>query len=342
MSNPGPIVIHGAGSIGCYIGGWLAAAGAPVIYLGRSGIREEIAAHGMLLTGQEGRQCGFQPREVDYRTDPQVLSEARLILVAVKSLGTQAAAEEIRRHARQDALVVSLQNGLRNATALRAALRDKRVLAGMVPFNVVHRGPGHWHCGTSGNLQIEASPLLADYLPWFAQAGLPVTESADIAATQWGKLLLNLNNPINALSGLPLREQLAQAAYRRCLAFCVEEALHCLNGAGIRPRAVGPVPPEEMVRLLRLPDDEYQLVVGARQKIDAAARSSMWEDLEHGRPTEVDYLNGEVVALAKALGQSAPCNAMALALVHAAEHGGRRDWGGGELLQQLVSGMTDS
>jgi 2-dehydropantoate 2-reductase len=256
--------------------------------------------------------------------------------VTVKSEGTPNAIAEIQRHAREDVPVVSLQNGVRNVAALRAGLGDARVVAGMVPFNVAHTKAGHWHRGTSGELHVEYGPLLDPYVPWFEKAGLPVVRMADVVGTQWGKLLLNLNNPINALSGLPLRVQLGESGYRQCLALCIEEALQCITEAGIAlPADIGLVPPAELITLLRLPDEDYGRQVGQRHKIDEQARSSMWEDLEQGRPTEIEYLSGEIVALAATLGREAPFNAKARALIRAAERGGRRDWTGPELLQQF-------
>jgi 2-dehydropantoate 2-reductase len=69
--------------------------------------------------------------------------------------------------------------------------------------------------------------------------------------------------------------------------------------------------------------------------IDPLARSSMWEDLQAGRATEIDWLNGEVVGFAQSLGRSAPVNGRLVALVRAAEKGGRRDWNGEDLLAEL-------
>jgi 2-dehydropantoate 2-reductase len=69
--------------------------------------------------------------------------------------------------------------------------------------------------------------------------------------------------------------------------------------------------------------------------IDPLARSSMWEDLELGRATEVDWLNGEVVRLAQKQGRRAPVNARLVELIREAEQGGRRDWSGPELLAEL-------
>ena len=69
--------------------------------------------------------------------------------------------------------------------------------------------------------------------------------------------------------------------------------------------------------------------------MDPLARSSMWEDLEAGRQTEVDWINGEVLRLAESLGQSAPINERLVALIRSAESGGRRDWEAMELLADL-------
>ena len=69
--------------------------------------------------------------------------------------------------------------------------------------------------------------------------------------------------------------------------------------------------------------------------IDPLARSSMWEDLEAGRRTEVDWLNGEIVRLARGQDRAAPVNARLVELVRAAEAGGERNWRGAALLADL-------
>ena len=86
---------------------------------------------------------------------------------------------------------------------------------------------------------------------------------------------------------------------------------------------------------LRLPDWLFRRVARQMVAIDPLARSSTWEDLEAGRPTEVDWINGEVVRLAETLGRTAPVNARLVALVKAAERRGRRDWNGVSLYRAL-------
>jgi 2-dehydropantoate 2-reductase len=134
---------------------------------------------------------------------------------------------------------------------------------------------------------------------------------------QWGKLLLNLNNPVNALSGLPLRAQLLDRDCRRVLAALQQEALGLLQLAGVRPAQLTPLPPQRLPTVLRLPNWLFTRVAARMLRIDAQARSSMADDLARGRGTEIDALCGEVVRLAHQLGREAPLNQAISALVKA-------------------------
>ncbi|MDX2971380.1 ketopantoate reductase C-terminal domain-containing protein [Kribbella solani] len=227
-----------------------------------------------------------------------------------------------------------LQNGVRNGDVLRAGLPEQVVVPGMVPFNVVNRGGGVFHQGTEGALDVQRDGALAPYAEWFERAGLPLTQHDELLPVQWAKLLLNLNNPINALSNLPLRDELSQRAYRRCLAAAQSETLALLDAAGIRPARLLTLPMQRLPSVLRLPDFVFRRVAGAMLAIDPLARTSMWEDLEAGRPTEIDYLNGEVVRLAASLDRSAPVNQRLVELIRAGEQS-RRSWSGAELLAEM-------
>jgi 2-dehydropantoate 2-reductase len=330
------IAIFGAGSIGTYVGGALLASGADVVLIGRARMQSSVARHGLTLTDLNGHRHQLTPDQVPYTQDPAALATADLILVTVKSADTPAAAQAIGAHARTTATVLSLQNGIGNADTLREALPGRTVLAGMVPFNVVQLLEGCLHRGTEGEMAVEASPALAPWHAAFKAAQVPLLEHADFAAVQWGKLLLNLNNPVNALSGLPLKTELSQRAYRRCLALLIDEARAVLRVAGIRPAKVARVGPGLLPTLLRLPDALFTRVAATMLRIDPQARSSMWEDLQAGRRTEVDYLNGAVVKLAQSLGLKAPANERLVALMRAAEAGTQPALSGTALWQALT------
>jgi 2-dehydropantoate 2-reductase len=329
------IAIFGAGSMGAYVGGALLAAGADVVLIGRARMRQRIMRHGLLLSDLHGRKMSFDGAQVPYTQAPAVMATADLILVTVKSGDTAAAAAAIQVYAKPSALILSLQNGIGNMDTLRKVLSGHTVLAGMVPFNVVQISDGRLHRGTEGELMVEASPAIQVWRNVFSDAHLPLVEHNDFIAVQWGKLLLNLNNPVNALSGLPLKTELSQRAYRRCLALLIEEALRTLHAAGIRPAKVARVGPQLLPKLLRLPDAIFKRIASAMLRIDPEARSSMWEDLQAGRRTEVDYLNGAVVQLAEAVGSQAPANRRITELIRDAEKGNLPTLSGADLYRAM-------
>ncbi|MBV8634193.1 MAG: 2-dehydropantoate 2-reductase, partial [Burkholderiaceae bacterium] len=248
------IAILGAGSIGAYLGGCLIAAGADVVLIGRASMAQKIAAHGLHTSDLQGRKHDLAAAQIRYEQNPEVLGEADLILVTVKSADTAEAAQLIAANAGGGTLIISFQNGIGNAEVLRATLPHCPVLGGMVPFNVVQMEGNRLHRGTEGELMLEAAPALEGWKDIFAKAGLPLIERTDFLEVQWGKLLLNLNNPINALSGLPLKTELSQRAYRRCLAASIEEAVSVLQAAGIEPAQIGRIAPRKLPMVLRLPD----------------------------------------------------------------------------------------
>jgi 2-dehydropantoate 2-reductase len=331
------IAVFGAGSIGLYVGGALLAGGTDVVLIGRARMQDSVARYGLTLTDLNGHRSHFKPDQVPYVEDPAALASADLILVTVKSAETASAAKTLQVHASPSASVLSLQNGIGNAGTLRGSLPGWTVLAGMVPFNVVQLTEGRLHRGTEGEIAVEASPVLAPWHAAFKAAHVPLLEHADFAAVQWGKLLLNLNNPVNALSGLPLKTELSQRDYRRSLALLIDEARAVLRVAGIHPTKVARVGPNLLPTLLRLPDILFTRVAAAMLRIDPQARSSMWEDLQAGRRTEVDYINGAVVALAHSVGLQAPANERMVALMRGAERGTQPALSGGGLWQALTT-----
>jgi len=328
------ICIYGAGAIGCYLGGRLAAGGADVGFIGRPGIGEELRQHGLTLTHYDGRDWRVAPEAIAFSTEPGATATADLILVTVKSGATAQAAAELAGVIHPNAVVISFQNGIGNADTLRAALPNHAVLAGMVPFNVVKRAPGAFHQASEGEPEIEDSAALAPFLADFARAGFALQRHRDMLPVQWAKLLFNLNNAINALSGLPLQQELAQRGYRRCLALAQAEALALLKQAGIEPARLTPLPAGWIPTLLCLPDALFIRLARKMLAIDPSARSSMADDLAAGRRTEIDWINGEVVSLAQRLGRLAPVNQRLVSFVRAAETNGAR-WSGKALLAEL-------
>ncbi len=333
-------VVLGAGVIGCYLGGRLAAAGQAVTLVGRPRLTEAMALQGLTVSDLDGYLAHVAPQQLrlanslaaGWPAAPD--TEPTVVLLCVKGGATASAARELAACCPAGTVVLSLQNGVENVVRIKAEAPQLVALAGMVPYNVVMPGPTQVHRATTGTLRLARHPMTEAMLPLMAAAGLPTALSDDMRAVQWGKLLLNLNNPINALSGLPLREQLLQRDYRRVLAALQLEALAALKAAGIVPAKVASAPPRALPYVLGLPNWLFTRVAARLLRIDASARSSMWDDLQQGRVTEIDDLCGAVVRLAVRHGVAVPCNAAMAELVMAHRLG--QSWTGAALRQAVM------
>jgi 2-dehydropantoate 2-reductase len=316
------IAVLGAGSIGCFVGGCWQFAGLDVRFVGRPGFARDISKHGLTLSDYSGWQAGIAPGDVDYTCEADALADADIIALCVKSGATAAAARQIAEHACNGALVISLQNGVSNVDVLERELGDGfTVVRGMVSYNVAYLGEGRFHKGVAGEIWAEDRPMVRELAEKTAGSPASLRLSGDMLGVAWGKLLINLNNAVNALSGLTLIEQLGQRDYRRVVAASMTEGLALLHRAGIRPAKTGPVSPQLLPKVIAAPDWLFNKLFLKLQKIDARARSSMADDLAAGRRTEVDYLNGELVRLAGELGMDAPINRKVVELIRKAEGG---------------------
>lgn len=316
------IGVMGAGAVGCYVGGRLTQApGLPVVFVGRDRTRDELRASGLTLTDLDGGTVNVQPAEIAFETTPEALSSCDVVLCCVKSRHTGEVGETLARVMQRDAIVISLQNGVGNAEVLRRRLPDHTVLAGIVGFNVVALGKGVFRHTTKGALMVEASPerRIEALLDGLSRVGFEVESHVDLRPHQWTKLLVNLSNAVSALSGAPTRDMVLEPGYRRIVAAVMNEGVAVLRRAGHRTAKLRGIPVGALPRLLRLPTPLVRLVARQQLQADPEARSSMWQDLDSGRATEVDYLNGEIVRIAERHGVPAPINRRIVELVHEVE-----------------------
>lgn len=321
------IVIAGAGSVGCYLGAQLAAAGRNVTLLLREPLAQAITRHGLRVSDLDGSSTPVPAGAFTLTADPQrALAGAGVVLVTVKSRHTKEMGELIGKYAPAHSIVVSLQNGVDNAKVLTESLGDRHpVVSGMIPFNVVQtRTEGqapHVHRASSGTILTgRGVPGLRELLD---VPSATLAEHDDIDAVLWGKLLINLNNALNALSGQPLAAELADRRWRLLLRGQMREAFPVLKAAGIRAAPIEGVHPRLVAFALRLRDPLFKLVAGRMLAVNPAARSSMWEDLEARRPTEIDYIQGTIVRLAEKHGLSVPLNRRVMQRIKEAEQDGK-------------------
>ena len=183
----------------------------------------------------------------------------------------------------------------------------------MVPFNVAYLGGGHFHKGVAGKLYADDLPATRALSEAVGNGPAALALSKDMVGMAWGKLLINLNNAVNALSGMPLLEHCSEHDYRRVVAASQREGLRLLKRAGIRPAKVGSAPPRFLPLAIGSPDWLFNNCLPQGVEDRCGARSSMADDLAARRKTEIDYINGELFALGRAAaGRIRPSTARSL------------------------------
>ncbi|MEM1040926.1 MAG: 2-dehydropantoate 2-reductase [Pseudomonadota bacterium] len=314
MTTIGPyrVAVIGAGAIGCYVGTRLAAGGCDVTFLGRGWLQEAAATGGLSAQTMDGNRVALAPGLANVVTTINDVGSADVYLVCTKSDDTPAIAADLSKllakSQTKTAQVVSLQNGLDNTAVLQAHLADADVYPGMVAFNVVSKNATSFAATTEGGIHLPNNTVGRTLAGHLQNAEIDCALHDDIEAVQFAKLILNLNNALNALSGLPLVDQLSDPKWRRVLAACMDEALQVAKALGIKPARIVKAPVGLIPTILRLPTFLFTRLAAQMLKVDPAARSSMAEDFEKGRRPEIDHLNGKIVQLGKALGVATPVN----------------------------------
>jgi 2-dehydropantoate 2-reductase len=222
----------------------------------------------------------------------------------------------IRDRAPRDALIISLQNGVGNVGILRAILPSHDVRAGVVSFNVAWLDDATLKRATSGPIVIEGD---TNPLAWAKGLPVDVLPANPIGPVQNAKLLINLNNALNALSGLTLVEQFRIRGWRRLMRAQLREGLGVFDAEGAAVGRVGAADPRALAIALALPGPLFRLAIRGKLDIDPDARSSMQDDLRARRKTEIDELQGEIIRRAEKLGRDVPVTRAVMQRVHDAE-----------------------
>ncbi|MBV1859057.1 MAG: 2-dehydropantoate 2-reductase [Nannocystaceae bacterium] len=308
--------VFGAGAIGAHVGTRLSAAGLPVVLFDRP---QRVAA-GPPERAVDARGRVYRPGHDLVLTDElEALASVDICLVSVKAASTETVARHLAPILPPGVATVSLQNGLRNPQRLRMHLSP--VIAAVVGFNVVVGSEGVTTQTVPGKLYLGEGPTLASQQALEAlalalrQSGLPTEIRSDITAVAAGKLLLNLNNGIGGATGLGIGQMLADADARACFSECLLEGRRVLAAAGHSIGRAGPLGARAVAAAMRLPT----WIVRATAPVAPSAITSTLADLRRGQPTEIDDLNGEIVALASAHSVPAPCNGVVVDAVHAHE-----------------------
>jgi 2-dehydropantoate 2-reductase len=301
------VAVVGAGAVGCYFGGLLARAGAPVTFIGRPAHVEAMTRDGLYIDGIHVRELV----PVRASTDMTSVRGAELVLFCVKTLDTEAVARSLAPHVAPSALVVSLQNGVDNAERILSLAPEVDVIPAVVyvaaemtaPGRVKHSGRGDLILGELRGRAPGDPERLRRVAALFEHAGVPCVVSKNVEADLWTKLIMNCAyNAISALTGARYGPISKDPAARDVMRHVIEEALAVARAAGVRM-----VDGDLLEPAWRLGETMPETI------------SSTAQDLARGKPTEIDSLNGFVARRGTELGVATPVNHTLRALVKLAE-----------------------
>jgi 2-dehydropantoate 2-reductase len=301
------IGVLGGGAMGSLFAGRLALAGTPVILIARpSSHVDALVTHGLTLieAGQPSTQI-----PLTVTIDPDAAADLDMLIVQVKTWATHDAVAPLARALPSTATVITLQNGIGNREALARSLPDHpvaRITAGVTSeaaliteAGVVHHtGHGRTEIGVPVDGEDRALERLCRVL---SRAGLPAFRSTSIEPAIWRKLAINAAiNGLTALSGQPNGAVAHDPGLRAAASIIGTEVAGVARAAGI---------------------DLVDVVADILAVADASAtnRSSMLQDLESGRRTEVDAIHGAVVEIAAQHGISVPVCETLASLIRARE-----------------------
>lgn len=299
------IVALGAGGVGGFFGGLMAAAGAAeVAFVARGAHLEAMRRGGLTIERDGGRPPVRLPRPV-VAEDPAALGPADVVILGVKLADTDAAIGAARPLVERGAAVVSLQNGVTKDDALREAFGPGPVMGGVAyvashiarPGVVAQTGPmARLLVGEHDGRRSDRAERLAAAA---RAAGIDAAVPPDIGVAIWQKFafLVGLSGA-TAAARMPIGPIRADPHARAFLRGLVEEAV-----------AVG------RARGVALPGDEVEAAMRRVDAVAPAMTASLHHDLEAGRRLEVPWLSGAVADLGAALGVPTPCNAAVRAIL---------------------------
>lgn len=296
------IAVVGAGAMGTLFGGRLARAGHSVVFVEADPARvAAIEAEGVFENDVHA-SC--------HATAPGTLTEAvDLLILFTKSQHTAAAIAQNAQALRADGVVLTLQNGLGNGEAIAAVVGADRVLVGITNWPADLLGHGRIHVGGTGMVKLwtlsgHASPALHAVATALADAGLAATAEPSVTAAIWEKVIFNAAlNGVCALARLTVGEVGDLSDTCALTLAIVEEGIAIASAAGI---AIDPERVRESVR--------FALANHRNHK------PSMLQDVEAGRSTEVDAIQGALLAAARRHHVPAPNLACCTALLRGRDH----------------------
>ncbi len=308
--------VIGIGAVGSIVGGLLAKSGEDVTFIAKPYQIDVIEKNGLKIIY---RNSTFTIKDIKILKDLKAIKDVDIVFICVKSQDTKQLAYDLKNFINKSTLVVSLQNGVRNAKLLRDIIGNE-VLSGVVLFNALYEKPGEVTLTINGRILLEKNKRDLDILvKSFHKAGLKITLVDKIDGYLWSKLILNLQIAITALTGQTIRQSIANNDTRGIIVATIAEGIDIVQKSNIKLEVLPEIDPIKLIKRFSC-YGSFVLIIGSHLiGIKKDARNSMWQSLYQRKKTEIDFINGEIITLAKNHNMLAPINQKIVELIKKAE-----------------------
>ena len=289
------IAVIGAGGVGGYFGGRLAAAGADVTFLARGAHLEAMRARGLRIDSPKGHL--HLPR-VKAERDPAAIGAADVVFFAVKLYDTESALAMLPPLVGPDTIVIGFQNGVETVASLTRAVGAAHTAGGVSYVSAVIAEPGVIRHTAMDHLIFgmpdgSRSPQLEALLEACRPAGFQATLSPDITVEIWTKFVrLSVFSGMTAVTRGPIGVIVNDPELLEMLKAAVRETLAVAHAKGVKVAS-------------SIDED----VAAAYKALPPQAKASMLEDLERGRRIELPWLSGAVARIGREAGVPTPIHA---------------------------------
>jgi len=312
------IAVIGAGAIGGLVAGYLKAEGQDVILIAHPNSAKAIKENGLEISGARGNS------NIRLEVSEKLKSKPELVILATKTQDIEAALIDNLEFIK-DALVLTAQNGLQADNIVAKYIPKERIISSIVMFGatslkpgkIVHNFEGNWILGKAFSAGEGPVAQVAEVMNKI----FPAVVSAEIKGMKCLKVFVNANNCIPAILGLSMQEAFSDADISAISISIWKEGMKIIDNAGISLVSLPDFPLERLKKLTTLATaDAAKIYSGIMMNLSKEPLyGSILQSIKRGKVSEIDYINGEFVRLAKENNIKAPLNEKLVDMVHKVE-----------------------
>lgn len=296
------IGIIGTGAVGGYFGAKLVKAGYNITFIGTKTSTEIIKEQGFHIKSMHGDIKIDNPK-IYYEFER--IQDADIILLCTKAYDTEGIAKALKNKISNKPIIISLQNGVENEQILASVFGEERIIAASIYLSAASVSPGIIEHGGSGRIILgemnrEITPRLKELEQLFLKAEIPTSTSSNLLKDMWKKLIVNsAYNGITAIIGKSLKDIHIVKEAKQAYLDVLKEGQTIANTEGIG-----------------ITDDEIEQIFDMlNQEVFINFKSSTLQDIEKGKPAEIDSIQGAIMKTAKKHGLKAPLNNLIYSLI---------------------------